>query len=146
MDLKKGDVVTVEYLRKVNSKIHAELIVNKTYKPPVFEQVVKQQKEVTSETAQPVVRQPEPDVPGVRKMMVGTLTTVDSKKGTITVCLRGNDYTIGITVETKIFANERTISLKDFKKGDIVAVKYFKYQNGNRCAIHINNRTRAMEK
>ncbi len=139
-DLKKGDNVTVEYLRKIENKIHAELIVNNSYKSPVLKQVMKQQQKVTPR-AKPVERQPEPVVSGNRKMMVGTLTAVDVNRGTITVRLRGNDYTIGTTKKTIIYASEGSLSLKDCKKGDVVTVYYLKNRNGTRSALQIINRT-----
>ncbi len=78
---------------------------------------------------------------GVEKILGGHLTAVDAAKNTITVHVKSGDYPVSVDAATVLVAGNDKISFADLKTGNRVTVKYLRFRNGGRKALHVNNVT-----
>ena len=55
--------------------------------------------------------------------------------------MKSKEYPVQVEESTAFVAGNQKISFNDLKKGDRITVKYFRYTDGSRRAVHINNKT-----
>ncbi len=96
--------------------------------------------------AQPVKKQTQAKVQkpvdkGVEKILGGTITTVDAAKKTVTVKVKSGEYPVSVETSTALVAGTDKISFAELKAGNYVTVKYLRFTNGSRKAVHVNNKT-----
>ena len=101
------------------------------------------QKPLTAKTAEK--KETKVEDKGVPKIMGGTIVAVDAAKNLITIRVKSKDYTVSITPQTTLVANDNKISFPDLKKGDYVNLNYLRFKNGERKAEKINNKTFAVK-
>jgi len=82
-----------------------------------------------------------PQKTGEQKVLGGFISAVDASKKSVIVLLKSKEYPVQVDASTAIVAGNQKITFKNLKKGDRITVKYFKYSDGSRRAVHINNKT-----
>jgi len=78
---------------------------------------------------------------GVEKVLAGVIVSVDPAKKSITIKVKSGDYPVSITPATTITAKNTALTAADLKPGDYVSVNYRRFNNGDRKAERIENRT-----
>ena len=111
----------------------------------IVAQPAKSKKKTTAKTTPPakteVQKATKAEDKGVAKVMGGTIVAIDATKNSITVSVKSKDYTVLIVSQTALVAMDNKISFVDLIKGDYVTINYLKFQNGERQAEKINNKT-----